>query len=1129
MNDQGGEAPQSADSQNGSAAADPLVAQLFDQRYLIHSICGSGASGVTYKAHDSVLDRVVAIKIIHANLLQDPRAVERFRSEAITTTSLKHPNIVQVHKQGVAQDGRLYMVMDCLDGESLAELIAKNGKLNFDLFFEIFAQVIEGLRYAHEQGIVHRDIKPSNIMLVREASGTKAFLVDFGIAKCIEQNNAQGSTQTGLLLGSSSYMSPEQCKGAKIDTRSDIYSLACVMIESLMGQSPFKGMSALDVMYQHLNSSLSNLGFLKALPAPLSKILKKCIEKEPDNRYQSVKELQADFSAAGEMKDTLQRSTDKHKPVLPALLASAALAGLLVFCATANKEHNKPEAFQKKIQTSADRVGIPPKADDLEWLLKKYDKQPNAAESKLLILRRWLAERGSKASKFDRISVYNRCCDLLNSMNRKAEAADCCDKVKRIAESLNPSDPYADGSITLLLDVYRITGQALEGVRVADRILAKYPELARRNAWELMSHRAYCLEDAAKTREAIASFKTADEAIPEGELSMQQNSVRHDLIKLLASTGDIDGCKKYEDECLKCISGPDEQSLIASEYVTIAGQFAASNHNLEAIQRLEKARELAPKNNIVLLNTIQTSCINNYRTLKNYVKAIELENELLKNPQDWYERTRILLEAAGDYRRIGDEANSRKSAEEAIRVARDNLGKKLTNAAAERPIILAIFNYRDALNSQNKTAEALSFLQNWISSAQRLLPDPLFLAELYRSRGEEYLALDLPDKALEDLQAARAMLRNWQPKEPDTYLLVDLITEEAGCKGKQRKHADKLQYAKEALDELKKVEPDEARKLGLQIKIAYALASQNQDTESQKVLQQTFDECKQKYTSAGEGHLDELRQISQAYSALNEYRKAEEVCLYALQVSRKLDERLTDSERVLYLCLASALKNQNKLDAALNAYEKALQLNEQLNALDHITLGILWDLQDVWTIKKSYNQAIRYLLTYIERAPVQYKGKAYRDLARVYQQKGDELKAKSTLLDGWKKLEGQTEDKCFARIFVDRTLCHFFSKAAKPNEWTIYYKDALNCASDLQNSANKSYPAEAYQELAGILSDDKQFSEALKYVSLSVSFYKQCPDSFDVQLSSARQEWLKTYKANADDSKLQMLLKESNL
>jgi serine/threonine-protein kinase len=211
--------------------------------------------GVIYKARHLILNKFVAIKTLHTHLVS-PSAIRRFQVEGKAESLLSHPNIVSFHDLGVTQSGQPYIIMEYIDGETLAEVLRREGQLPLPRFLKIFWQICDGLSLAHKKSILHRDIKPTNIMLVHDRGEDEVRIMDFGIAKMMDDTTAgaQQITKTGDMVGSPIYMSPEQARGLQTDQRSDLYSLGCVMYESLTGSPPFHGNTALDTVLMHLDS-----------------------------------------------------------------------------------------------------------------------------------------------------------------------------------------------------------------------------------------------------------------------------------------------------------------------------------------------------------------------------------------------------------------------------------------------------------------------------------------------------------------------------------------------------------------------------------------------------------------------------------------------------------------------------------------------------------------------------------------------------------------------------------------------------------------------------------------------------------------------------------------------------------
>src|SRR3954468_2975940 len=260
-------------------------------RYVIQSELGRGAMGVVYKATDSVLERPVAVKTVNITLEQEyaDKYEKRFYQEAKAAGSLNHPNIVTIHDVGKSGDV-VFMAMEYIEGVELRTLIGEGKPLRLAQALSIAAQVAEGLAFAHQRGVVHRDIKPANIMVV--ANGPVK-ITDFGIAR---MRGTGDLTQTGMLLGSPKYMSPEQVIGKRADHRSDIFSLGVILYEMLCGSAPFNGENVTALMYQIVNfvpPAPSTLN--EGVPELLDYIVAKMIAKPLDERYQDATEMGRDL------------------------------------------------------------------------------------------------------------------------------------------------------------------------------------------------------------------------------------------------------------------------------------------------------------------------------------------------------------------------------------------------------------------------------------------------------------------------------------------------------------------------------------------------------------------------------------------------------------------------------------------------------------------------------------------------------------------------------------------------------------------------------------------------------------------------------------------------------------------
>jgi serine/threonine-protein kinase len=260
-------------------------------RYAIQSELGRGAMGVIYRATDTVLERTVAVKTINMTLEKDgvDRYEARFYQEARAAGGLNHPNIVTIYDVGKHGD-TAYMAMELIEGVELRSLIGEGRTLPVPQAVSIAAQVAEGLAYAHQHGVVHRDVKPANIMVV--ASGPVK-ITDFGIAR---MRTSSELTQTGIMLGSPKYMSPEQVVGKRADHRSDIFSLGIILYEMLCGAPPFNGENVTALLYQIVNFAPPAPSAVNpAVPPLLDHIVAKMLAKPLDERYQGAQEMAHDL------------------------------------------------------------------------------------------------------------------------------------------------------------------------------------------------------------------------------------------------------------------------------------------------------------------------------------------------------------------------------------------------------------------------------------------------------------------------------------------------------------------------------------------------------------------------------------------------------------------------------------------------------------------------------------------------------------------------------------------------------------------------------------------------------------------------------------------------------------------
>jgi serine/threonine protein kinase/Tol biopolymer transport system component len=322
--------------------------------YEILEILGGGGMGIVYKARDTRLARVVALKFLPPELTRDPQAKERFEQEARAASSLDHPNLCTILELGETPDGRLYLAMPCYDGETLRRRI-EGGPLPIDEAIDVALQIARGLAKAHRNGIIHRDIKPANLIVTSDGV---VKILDFGLAKLV---GSAAISQTGSSAGTPAYMSPEQARGDEVDARTDLWSLGVVLYELLSGRRPFRGEREQAVIYSILHEKPQPLRELRPEVSPeLARIVERLMAKEPAARYPSVEEALGDLRVLrGEPATGFTRAVEPARPpgrpwlglaVAAVIVVGTVLTALAIFLPRRGESRGAP------VQTAFSRL-----------------------------------------------------------------------------------------------------------------------------------------------------------------------------------------------------------------------------------------------------------------------------------------------------------------------------------------------------------------------------------------------------------------------------------------------------------------------------------------------------------------------------------------------------------------------------------------------------------------------------------------------------------------------------------------------------------------------------------------------------------------------------------------------------
>lgn len=409
-----------------------LVGAVLDDRFEVLELIGHGGMGAVYRGRQISIDRPIAIKVLQAGSMGS-HAAKRFGMEAKAAGSVTHPNLVTVHDYGLTPGGQPYLVMDLAVGTTLDKLIKQSGRIEGAQAISIFKQICCGLAYAHANGIIHRDLKPSNVIVSLPASQTNSErggpgpgstartsgifaahnlqckIVDFGIAKLIDQEMPQHLTQTGEICGSPYYMSPEQSLGLPIDQRSDVYSLGCLMYETLTGKVPFKGENAMQTLMKHVHDEAQPFAQVcpeASISADLEAIVRRAMARKADDRYASVDDISADldcltkgeppaFASAAQAK-----KATKIKNSAAAVITKAAIGCLLILALCTIGGFiwlNTPRGqyIATKVLVETPREGGLGWGSDEQWLLTASRYRLQKQDSSALAIVDCLKMRGS--------------------------------------------------------------------------------------------------------------------------------------------------------------------------------------------------------------------------------------------------------------------------------------------------------------------------------------------------------------------------------------------------------------------------------------------------------------------------------------------------------------------------------------------------------------------------------------------------------------------------------------------------------------------------------------------------------------------------------------------------------------
>ena len=329
---------------------------IINDRYEIGKRIGRGGMAEIFQARDILLDRPIAIKVLFAEFATDPAFVERFRREAQAAANLNHPNIVGVYDWGKVNN-TYYIAMEYVNGRTLADILKQSGKLTPMQVCDVMMEVAAALGSAHQSGVIHRDVKPGNILV---STTGQVKVADFGIARALGAGVEQGLTQTGAVMGTATYFSPEQAQGAFTDQRSDIYSFGVVMYEMLSGVAPFTGENAVAIAYKQVHEQATPINErVNSVPSGRAAIVKKCMYKSPDDRYTTAEDVRNELRRFSQGIPVLAMSSQDNADVATQMLPKTDPQLTTVI----NQQDAATRVIPKTDSTKKEAVNYPPYDD----------------------------------------------------------------------------------------------------------------------------------------------------------------------------------------------------------------------------------------------------------------------------------------------------------------------------------------------------------------------------------------------------------------------------------------------------------------------------------------------------------------------------------------------------------------------------------------------------------------------------------------------------------------------------------------------------------------------------------------------------------------------------------------------
>jgi serine/threonine protein kinase/tetratricopeptide (TPR) repeat protein len=892
---------------------------MLGERYEILQLLGQGGMGAVYKARDIELERTVALKLIRSDLASHPEILRRFKQELILAREVTHRNVIRIFDLGQASGVR-YITMDYVEGQDLRALLNEKGKFSPEEAVPIFLQIAAALEAAHQAGVVHRDLKPQNVMVDKDG---RVYVMDFGVARSLE---TPGMTQTGALMGTPEYMSPEQAKGLKVDARSDLFSLGIIFYEMLSGASPFKADTAMATMFKRTRERavpLAQAG--SGVPVFLSDIVSKCLEIDQEQRYPSARAIIEDLEKwkSGEVRSAMNPVARwlKYAPRQQKWLA-AGMAACLVIGGAYSFREKLPVRFSTKPAAAVQPISLAilpfhNRSTDLsiDWL------GPSLAE---------MLSTGVGQSSGLRTVSSDRIHQVLKDLRVPANADFDPETLRRLAE-FSSADILVWGQYAKFGEQIRID-VTLEDLKHNRRVPLKIEaasekeiprtvdglaELIRKNLAVstdvLKELKASSFQPTSKSVPALRDYNQGVQLLREGkDLEAQkqlQASIKEDpefalaYSRLAQADGDLGYDNEAEQLSRKAVDlsqnlAPREKYLIAASHARIIKDYPKA---IEAFENLAKA---SPGD-----SDVQFTLGRLYEDTGAFQKARERFEAVLKNdPQS--------VETLWRRGAVEIESNNPQASLDYLNRGL-TLSIKLGNDEKKALILQAI---GIAYKLMNKPEDALRNYQESLAT-QRRLGQKRGVAASLSEMAQVYSLLGKPDAALASFKEVLQVYKEIGAKKEAGDALIDLgnFYQERG------QHDQALQRYKESL-QIQRDSGDEVYQALCLNNIGNVYLSSGQYDDALTYFQQALG-LREKLKVQGD-IADTLHNIAETNAQMGQYDQALSQYLRALDLYRSAGDKR--SAAINSYGMGMVFGYQGRLGAALNSKQEALKTFREL-------------------------------------------------------------------------------------------------------------------------------------------------------------------------------------------------------